>query len=301
MLKKISAIIPTKNRPDDLLNAVISICEQIRPPDELLIIDQSDTDRTKKLINSFMNQYKNIYLKYMYDPAISGLVDAKRASIINATGDILFFLEDDVILERDYFYEMEKGFLKNHEMIGCCGVVTNPPKTSFLYKLIFKIFHWGIFKDPRIDAIDRASRTSEVFIPSEMLSGGISAWRRRVFDYISFDVVNGFHMFEDIDFSTRAAKYFGPRLFINTRARLAHFCSPLNREFFGARQRRKTKECFLYYKKRKDWPWASTSFFCLLIGMLLEALSESIMTHSFQSIFGFFLGCRDGISKKLHS
>jgi glycosyltransferase involved in cell wall biosynthesis len=300
MLAKISAIIPTKNRPDDLLKAVKSICEQIRMPNELIIIDQSDTYKAKKLICSFMNEYTNIHLIYIYDPKILGLVDAKRVSVVHSTGNILCFLEDDVILEHNYFHEIEVGFLEKKEMIGCCGVITNLPKTSILRKWSYKIFHWGIFKDSRIDALVKSSRTSEIFIPSEMLSGGISAWRRSVFDVISFDVSNGFHMFEDIDFSTRVAKYFGPHLYINTRVRLAHFSSPLNREFFAARQRRKAKESFLYYKKRKDWPWASTSFFCLLIGMLLEATSESIATHSFQSIFGFFLGCQDGISKKLH-
>ena len=301
MLKKISAIIPTKNRPEDLLRGLISICEQSRIPDQLVIVDQSDTDKTKKLIHSFMNQYKNIHLIYIYDPKILGLVDAKRVSVIYATGDILCFLEDDVILEHDYFHEIEVGFFKNNKMIGCCGVITNPPKTSFFYKLIFKIFHCGIFKDPRIDAIDRSTRTSEVFIPSEMLSGGISAWRRSVFENISFDVANGFHMFEDIDFSTRVARHYGNRLFINPNARLAHYCSPINRDLLGARERRKIRECFTYYKKRKDWPNAPISFYWLLFGMLLETIFQSFSCLSFKPIQGYILGLRDGYTKKIIS
>lgn len=301
MANKISAIIPTKNRPDDLLKAVISVCGQIRPPNELVIVDQSDSDSAKKLISSLMNKYKNIHLIYIHDSTILGLVDAKRVSISRASGDILCFLEDDVILETDYFYEIEVGFVQNTEMIGCCGVITNPPNKSFLYRFFFKIFHFGIFNDPRMGVLDRASKTSEVFIASEMLSGGVSAWRRLVFDSVTFDVANGFHMFEDIDFSTRVAKYYGPHLFINTRARLAHYCSPLNRDFFGRRQRRKVMESFLYYRKRKDWPWASISFVCLLLGMFLEAISESILAYSFQSISGFFLGCWDGITRELRS
>jgi len=301
MSNKISAIIPTKNRPDDLLKAVISICKQTRPPNELLVVDQSDGDRAKNSIGSIMNKYKNIHLIYIHDPAILGLVDAKRVSISRASGDILCFLEDDVILEADYFYEIEVGFVHNEEMIGCCGVVTNPPNKSFLYRFLFNIFHWGIYKDPRMGVLGRASKTSETFIASDMLSGGVSAWRRFVFDSVSFDVANGFHMFEDVDFSTRVAKYYGPHLYINTRARLAHYCSPLNREFYGRRQRRKVMESFLYYRKRKDWPWASISFVCLLLGMFLEAISESIFALSFQSISGFFLGSWDGITKELYS
>ncbi|CAM8427288.1 COG1216 Predicted glycosyltransferases [Candidatus Methylopumilus universalis] len=299
MLNKISVIIPTKNRPHDLLGAVMSICQQARLPDELVIIDQSDTEKNMNVINSFMDQYKNIHLIYIYDPEILGLVDAKRVSVTHATGNILLFLEDDVLLEHDFIYEIEAGFINNHEMIGCCGVITNPPKTSFFYTTFFKIFHWGIFKDPRIDALDRSSRTSEVFIPSGMLSGGASAWQCSVFDSIFFDVANGFHMFEDIDFSSRVAKYFGPHLYINTRARLAHYCSPINRDLLGARERRKIRECFTYYKKRKDWPNATISFNWLLLGMLLESIFQSFSNISFKPIQGYFLGVRDGFAKKI--
>jgi len=293
---KISAIIPTKNRPEDLLKAVLSICQQSRLPDELVIIDQSDNDANKKTVIDFVNKYRKINLIYIYDPKILGLVDAKRVSILHATGEIICFLEDDIILEPNYFYEIDNGFARNPEMIGCCGLITNPPKKNFFYLSLYKIFHWGIFQDPRISLMDKISKD---LISSDKLSGGASAWRREVFEFISFDVKNGFHMYEDIDFSTRAAKYFGPRLFINTKARLAHYYSPLNREFFGIRQRRKVLESFLYYKKRKDLPWANASFLCLLCGMFFESLVESFMTTSLKSIYGFFLGCYDGITKKL--
>mgnify|MGYP000465487560 CR=1 FL=1 len=45
----ISAVIPTKNRPHDLLQAVRSILSQKRLPDQLIIIDQSNDNG--KLIN----------------------------------------------------------------------------------------------------------------------------------------------------------------------------------------------------------------------------------------------------------
>ena len=38
---KLSVIIPTLHRPDDLVNAFKSILEQSYKPDELIIVDQS--------------------------------------------------------------------------------------------------------------------------------------------------------------------------------------------------------------------------------------------------------------------
>jgi GT2 family glycosyltransferase len=296
---KITAVIPTRNRPYDLVTAVKSVYDQTRPPDELIIIDQSDNEDSKLNINLFVKDHENIKLIYIYDPKISGLVEAKNESLIYANGDLICFLEDDVVLETEYFSELEIGFDKKPEMLGCCGVVTNPPQNNFLHKLLFKLFHWGIYKDPRVFLNGLSFKIHNQFLKSDKLSGGISAWRREVFDAVSFDLLNGFHLFEDIDFSTRVAKYFGPRLFINRNVRLAHYCSPLNRDFLGSRQRRKLTECFIYYKKRKEWPWARISHFILLIGMLLDAGYESIRSKSIQSLKGYFLGLYDGFCKKI--
>jgi GT2 family glycosyltransferase len=138
-------------------------------------------------------------------------------------------------------------------------------------------------------------------IQSDKLSGGISAWRKEVFDFVHFDVRNGFHMFEDIDFSTRVARHYGGGLYINPNVRLAHYCSPINRDFMGVRQKRKLIECFLYYKKRKNWSYATTSFIWVLLGMFLEAIFQSILSYSLNPLEGYFQGIREGFSKKLVS
>ena len=52
-------------------------------------------------------------------------------------------------------------------------------------------------------------------IPSDYISGGLSAYRREVFEAVPFDVENGFFALEDIDFSTRVARAYGSRLYIN--------------------------------------------------------------------------------------
>lgn len=295
----LTVIIPTLNRPSDLMNAIKSLCAQSRLPDELIIVDQSVDDLSYLAVNNKLSKFKHIKLIYIHDPKILGLVDAKRVAVNGASGDIVCFLEDDIVLEADYIKQIELGFISNPNMIGCSGVITNPPKVNFLYKFLFVIFHRGIFKDNRINVHGNHSEHGNNLIESDMLSGGVSAWRREVFDKVEFDVINGFHMFEDIDFSTRVARYFGKRLFINLNARLAHYCSPLNRDAVGAKERRKLTECFAYYKKRKDWPNATISFNWLLLGMLFESIFQAFSNMSFKPIQGYFLGVRDGFAKKI--
>ena len=297
----LTVVIPTRNRPADLTNAIKSLCYQSRLPDELIVVDQSVDHLSVRSVKSLEALMKKFKLIYIHDSTILGLVEAKSVAVKNASGQIICFLEDDIVLEADYIRQIELGFIKQPNMIGCCGVITNPPKVGFLYKFLFKIFHRGIFEDSRISVHGKYSGFNNNLKQSNMLSGGVSAWRREVFDNVEFDVANGFHMFEDIDFSTRVAHHFGNRLFINPNARLAHYCSPINRDVLDIRQRRKVTECFTYYKKRKDWPSAAISFYWLLLGMLLEAMFQSFSCLSFKPIQGYMLGLRDGYTKKIIS
>ena len=297
----LTVVIPTRNRPADLTNAIKSLCSQSRLPDELIVVDQSVDDLSIRIVKSLIAPLKQIKLIYIHDSNILGLVEAKHVAVKNASGQIICFLEDDIVLEADYICQIELGFIKQPCMIGCCGVITNPPKVGFLYKFLFKIFHRGIFEDNRISIHRKYSGYNNNLKQSNNLSGGASAWRREVFDNVEFDVANGFHMFEDIDFSTRVARHFGNQLFINPNARLAHYCSPINRDVIDIRQRRKVRECFTYYKKRKDWPSAAISFYWLLLGMFLEAMFQSFSCVSFKPIQGYLSGFQDGYAKKIIS
>lgn len=293
----LTAVIPTRNRPDDLAKAVASVRAQTRPPDEFIIVDQSPGNESRSLVDALMSGDGRIQLVYIHDPRISGLVEAKRVAAERAGGDIVCFLEDDVILESDYIEQIEQGFSDQPEMVGCCGIITNLPRQPFGYEFIFQLFHRGIFRDVRVGIYGRFNGRGHTLIASEVLSGGLSAWRHEVFSAVPFDVANGFHMLEDIDFSTRVARHFGPRLYINPNARLEHHWSPVNREVLAPRQRRKLAEYIVYYKKRRDWPGASFALPWLLLGLLLESAYQSFSVRSFGPLQGYLAGMRDGFAK----
>lgn len=295
----LTAVIPTRNRPNDLSKAVVSILAQTRLPNELIIVDQSPGDESRSIVDALISGDQRIPLVYIHDQRIAGLVDAKRVAAERAEGDLVCFLEDDVILEPDYIEQIEQGFADRPDMVGCCGIITNPPRQSAAYEILFRIFHRGIFMDSRVGLYGHFSGRGNKLIASEMLSGGLSAWRREVFEVVPFDVANGFHMFEDIDFSTRVARHFGPRLYINPNACLEHHCSPVNREVQGPRQRRKLTECIVYYKKRRNWPGATLALPWLLLGLLLESGFQSLSVRSLDPLQGYFNGLRDGFTKRV--
>ena len=299
MPNKISAIIPTKNRSIDLEKAIKSILVQSKLPDELIIIDQSDStesyDLTKALlIQKLLNKYI-----YILDTTVTSLVSAKKLGVMKASGNIICFLEDDIILEPNYFNNINNGFIYKEDMLGCSGIIINHPKRSFIGQYIFNIFHLGIFRDYRSKYFGANSSFSNELIPCNTLSGGVSAWRKEVFDMIPFDDLNGFHMLEDIDYSTRAAGYFGDRFYINTQAHLSHFSSPVNRDTTGVKFRRKNFEFIIFYKKRSSFPFALVSLVWLLLGLMLDAVAKSLGDRSLAPLKGYFNGVWDGINAEI--
>ena len=101
----VTAVIPTKNRRNDLLIAVESILSQSQRPDELIIVDQSDTEISQHDIKQMCKESNYKPLVYIYDPKVRGLVHAKKVACEVARCDLICFLEDDIKLENNYFEE----------------------------------------------------------------------------------------------------------------------------------------------------------------------------------------------------
>jgi GT2 family glycosyltransferase len=297
---RLTAVIPTKNRPEDLERAVASVYAQSRLPEELLIIDQSPDDASRVRVEALAARHGGRpVLNYVLDRGISGLVQAKQVAAARAGGDIVCFLEDDLVLDPGYFAAVEQGFRVHPEMLGCCGLVINVPPQPPGYVAVFHLFHRGIYRDARVGVHGRVREGSLPLLPSDSLSGGLSSWRREVLAQIPFDVANGFFMLEDIDYSKRAQDEFGPRFFINPNARVDHRMSPLNREQLGARQRRKLREVVLFYKKRAGRAGAFPQLAWLLVGLLLEAAAQSASARTLAPLGGYFAGIADGVRWRL--
>lgn len=286
----ITAVIPTRNRPEDLERAVLSVCAQSRLPDELIVVDQSVDDASRPRVIAALSKTPQMKVDYVLDARIAGLVAAKQVAVGRAHGDIVCFLEDDVVLERDYVRAIERGFMEHPDMAGSCGVVTNLPPLPPFYFALFHFFHRGIFHDPRVGVTGVITGSELPLIPSDYLSGGLSAYRREVFQVIDFDVANRFFALEDIDFSTRVARQYGGRLYINPNARLEHRMSPVNRAVLGPRQERKVREFIVFYKKRRGTGAKPLHLVLLAVGLFLEAAFQAVREKSFAPLRGYVSG-----------
>lgn len=96
-MPEISLIICTRNRDDMLVDVLESACNQSLDISkyEVLVIDQSDNDKTQKLSENYP-EFKYIKL------SPTGVAASRNEGIKQSKGNILVYIDDDVLFEKDY-------------------------------------------------------------------------------------------------------------------------------------------------------------------------------------------------------
>lgn len=112
---KISVIIPTYNRAQMVCDCVRSVLATDYPALEVIVVDDCSPDDTReKIAAAFGGDSRVIYLRNEKNKllAVTRNVGARVAS-----GDYLFFLDDDNIVDKNILVELTKGF-ERHPSAG---------------------------------------------------------------------------------------------------------------------------------------------------------------------------------------
>jgi len=164
---------------------------------------------------------------------------------------------------------------------------------------MFNISHLGTFYDPRVNCFC-SSDTSDYFISSRYLSGGISFFRKEVFDRVEFDLSNNFFALEDIDFSTRVYAAFPDRkMGIFKHICLHHHRSPVNRANAFLIWSRKIREYIVFYKKQQFSLVTLLSFTWLLLCLFTHSFFASLVHFQFDPFRGFLDGFYKGLAHSI--
>lgn len=284
---KISVIIPTKNREDDLRRTLEGLITQTRRPDEIVIVDQSS-------VPSFEPASVPIPVNYIYAPHISGAAVARNVAMDQATGDIWLFLDDDVILEPEYVEEIMLAY--SAEVAGVSGIITNYTVPSLSRRLFEGAFVKGAFHDDRQPvywhADDLRSRGPQRV---KQFGCGVMSFRATLVHNLRFDPqLTGCSLAEDIDFCARLPQ--GAVLLIAPKARLFHKRSPAGRataHWLDAHAQSSS------YMRRRNWNRGFGDDLCfawLQVGYALMAAFGSLKRSSWEPFRAWARGAARGRS-----
>lgn len=248
-----SLIVCTYQRAEALNRLLASVAIQTTYPYEILIIDGSKDLETQQSISS--QTIRN--LKYFkVEEKDRGLTLQRNFGIekLNPKSEIVCFLDDDVILEPDYFEAVLEAFDSDIDIVGVGGVATNENlwkpssrKHSTDKVYVFEGFERsesqrfylrnklclqspdlpGVMPDfshGRTYGYPLTGKNYEV----DLLIGMSMNFRRKVIDAEKFSLYfDGYGLYEDADYCLRALKY-GKNV-LCTSARLEHLHAPSGR------------------------------------------------------------------------
>jgi len=299
---KLSVIIPTKNRPAELRSFLKSLWEQDILPDQLIIIDQSKKANTIKREVEEEGKRLEININYVHDQNINGLVQAKAAAIPYNNCSIISFFDDDIVLEEDCLKEMYQAFMDNPKMTAANGLILNAPKESFFRRFVFGITHFGIYSDNRREALYQSiDKKGEQLLPKKLntLSGGLTFYRKEIFEKAPFDEKNKFHAYEDKEHSIRLELHYPNSMYLIPKAKLYHYHAQTNRESDIIKVKNDNIEIIKIFKKYKKQSLFGIDLLFLLLGLFFFSLIKTLKYKKRKYILNYFHGIKEGLIFKL--
>ncbi len=182
---RLSIVIPSHNGAVTLSACLESLRQSTRAPYEIIVVDDASTDATAEIAARF--QCRVVHLDEN-----AGAARAKNRGAAEATGDILFFTDDDVLVARDALARLAEDFA-DARVAGVVGLLdANIPFGDFAsnFKNLWMRFTYERLPRERIG----------VFYTS------IAAMRREVLQQLGgFDEnYRGASIAEDTEFGQRA-------------------------------------------------------------------------------------------------
>ena len=269
---RLTVIICTRNREREIVAAVESLIRQKRLPDELIVVDSGEGDSLETTLReSIAGRFP-----FVYERSSSGLPRQRNRGVALATGELLLFLDDDVILDEAYIGEITGFFERDTErrFHGAQGAITTKSLTaggSYRWRgglrrlaggFVRKVFLLpgvadGKFKRSGFITIAGGDQPREI----DFVAGGCMSFRREVFDEIAFDEhLTDYAWMEDLDIS-RQFKERGYRAYYWPHASLVHYVTPSSRTAPFDLGRMMARNQHYLFKKHSDGSWGDTAAF----------------------------------------
>jgi glucosyl-dolichyl phosphate glucuronosyltransferase len=109
---KHSIIIPTFNGEKFLSTTIKSLVSQNFGSSEfeILIIDNASTDGTKTISKQMIEQYPDNNIRYIFE-SVPGLLSGRHRGAKEALGDLLSFIDDDIIADKNWLQSINYSFV----------------------------------------------------------------------------------------------------------------------------------------------------------------------------------------------
>jgi GT2 family glycosyltransferase len=285
-----SIVIPTVNRPMKLKALLESILGQEILPKEITIMDQSDNRLTFNIVNEMKQSFldRKILLRYFHINQKSSS-KARNLGIDHSTTEIVFFIDDDVILSTDYTKNILKVYESFSDAVGVQGIILDPEPSWNLtstegrlenqLKKAFFLSHYQENTWTIMPSINDAFSFPLTTVVSTQRMQGCCSFRRKLLDIFRYDEnLEGWSFLEDFDLSYRIYKSNIGSLYVTPEAKIIHkehihMSYSLKNESY----KKIVNRTYMFFKLIKQTPCNCAIFCWSILGFLLTTTLGTIL------------------------
>ena len=269
----VSIVIPTYHRPKDLATCLDAILRQSVLPLEVIVVDNDAGKSAQDAVCQYEARYsaRRIALRYEASQKNSSPF-ARNLGVKLSRGDIVVFLDDDVILEEDYLNEILKVYEAKPTALGVQGYVSGPAKPRS-WRRVFFLYHveLGMCRVlPSVQVIYPLKPGT--VIPCEFLIGCNASYRRSILvEFPGDENLIKYSYGEDVDQSYRIYKSYPDALWMTPFAQCIHGVSMAGRAI--SRERAYMVEVYglyLFYKLFPHTPKNLAIYWWSVFGRIME-------------------------------
>ncbi|MCK5579856.1 MAG: glycosyltransferase family 2 protein [Candidatus Omnitrophica bacterium] len=224
MKHKLALIIPTKDRPAEVMRLLESVKEQSVKPDEIIIVDGSGTPNAALNIEEFSGvriKYKHILNPQLTKQRNLGL------TLLDESIEFVGFLDDDIVFCEDAIKNMLSFWKEAPQEMGATAfnIINEKRPTPLVFLKL--LFYTGTSKRGvvlRSGYCTLGYPTQETRMVQWI--GCATVWRRKIFDEFLFDEwYEKTGLCEDLDFSYRVSKKY--QLAVVADSKVLHLTIPV--------------------------------------------------------------------------
>lgn len=291
----LSLIICTKDRKAVLRQTLATVFQQTHRPDEILIVDDGALDRAA--IVGLVEQ-QGLSCHYLRK-ATPGLAASRNLGVQQAQGDIILFLDDDVLLDPEYIAAIMQIFGDDPQ--GEIGGVTGTLQVDYAagVRPFLRLFGLdgvtpGAILPSGSGILVRQGEIRQT-MPVQWLSGCNMAYRREVFTQFHFDQRLGAYGWgEDRDFSYRVGQHYP--LMATPSAQLVHLKATggrINSRYMGFMETNYLYRFFAKNMPKRPHNWVALSW--ALLGIMLKNGLLSLRAQQRHTMVAQLRGNLEGI------
>ena len=256
MKPKVSVLIPTYRNPKKLKDCLNSLVNQTYASYEVIVMFDLEDFETGSMMSSVK---KNFLMNIIQIPLkkMERMTEILNTGIEKATGDILAFLDEDIVVSSEWLSRIVDHF--NNSQISACGgrdnIFVRGKRKNFLLTEEVGIIKW---KGYIVGNQHRGSEKREVMF----LKGCNMAVRKSQIGTLDENLIGLVRWEQDIFFSllkTRMKTIYDPQIEVNHLKDNLSFLKPLWTYWFG----HNTVYLFMKYLKGKERILATAFFFLI--------------------------------------